>query len=71
MNDINIISKINSQAAQRDIPDQVAAGRFVVAEYAGLHYVNHTVFNDKASADLRVAEVNSDITQRAVLHIPT
>ena len=70
MNDIDVISRKNAEAAQRDIPTQVAAGKFVVAEYAGLHYISHSVFDDASAAQSRATAVNAEIGQRAVVHSP-
>lgn len=70
MDSLDIISRKNSEAAQRDIPAQVDAGKHVVAEYAGLHYISHSVFDDEIAARLRASEINAEIGQRAVVHSP-
>lgn len=50
MNDLNTISRLNAEAAERDIAPQLKAGKYVVAEYTGLHYVAHHVFDTEDAA---------------------
>ena len=70
MNDLNVIERKNTEAALRDIPSQVALGKYVVAEYDGLHYLTHSVFDTAAEASDRQAIVAASLGQRAVVHGP-
>jgi len=60
MQDINVIAKINAEAAERDIPQQLANGKHVVAEFAGLHYVAHHVFDTAEKAQHKAAQLNAE-----------
>lgn len=71
MQDLNVISKINAEAAQRDIPVQQAAGKYVVAEYSGLHYVAHHVFDTEVDANAKAIEIGNKVGQRASVYNPT
>lgn len=52
MQDLNVIAKLNAEAIERDIPRQLAAGKIVVAEYTGLHFVGYETFSgDNAEAE--------------------
>lgn len=53
MQDLNVINKLNNEAVQRDIPNQLAAGKHVVAEYAGLHFIGSSAFDTLAEAEAR------------------
>lgn len=60
MNDLNQINKQNNEAIERDIPNQLAAGKIVVAEYTGLHFVGYETFsgeNAEAEAQKKVADL--------------
>ena len=62
MQDLNVINKQNNEAIDRDIPRQLAEGKTVVAEYAGLHFVGYETFsgpNAEADAQAKVKELES------------
>lgn len=62
MQDLNIINQQNNEAIERDIPRQLADGKTVVAEYAGLHFVGYETFsgpNAEADAEARVKELEA------------
>ncbi len=62
MQDLHIINKLNAEAIERSIPQQLAAGRTVVAEYAGLHFVGYETFsgeNAEAEAQAKADEIAS------------
>jgi hypothetical protein len=78
MNDIATIARQNAAAVQRAIPDLVKAGHYVVAEYAGLHFIGTHSFRgeqdgrsaeDRANACLTELNGRGDST-RAELHKP-
>lgn len=78
MNDIATIARLNAEAVKRAIPDLLKAGHYVVAEYAGLHFIGtHTFRGDQDGrsaqerAEACVSELNArgDST-RAELHSP-
>lgn len=50
MNDLNQINENNARAIEREIPAQLAAGKFVVAEYAGLHFIRFETFDTEGPA---------------------
>lgn len=62
MNDLNTITRLNNEAVQRDIPRQLEAGKTVVANYAGLHFVGYDTYEGhdaEAQAEARVAELKA------------
>ena len=62
MQDLEIINKLNAEAIERSIPQQLAAGRVVVAEYAGLHFIGFETFSGEtalADAQAKLAKLNS------------
>jgi len=54
MNDLNTIIRLNAEAQAAEIPKAHAAGKFVVARYAGLSYVGHSDFDTAAQAQAEV-----------------
>ena len=73
MNDLNVIQRKNSEASSRDIPNQIAAGKTVVAEYHGLHYVGHEAFDGPDAAEKAAArkiEIEALPGQRGVIQAP-
>lgn len=59
MQDLNVIIDQNNKAAERDIPQQLAAGKHVVAEYAGVSYIAHHVFDNAEQAQHKQAQLNA------------
>lgn len=62
MQDLNVIARQNAAAVERDIPRQLAAGKIVVAEFTGLHFVGYETFsgdNAKKEAEAKLARLNS------------
>jgi hypothetical protein len=62
MQDLNVINKLNNEAVERDIPRQLAAGKIVVAEYSGLHFIGYETFSGddaEANAKAKVAEFSA------------
>lgn len=65
MNDLNTINRLNAEAIERDIPRQLAAGKIVVAEYTGLHFVGYETFsgpNAEAEAQAKLAQIECQAT---------
>lgn len=71
MNDLNVIARQNAQAIERDIPTQQAAGKYVVAEYAGLHFVGYHCFDKEVDANSKAAELGNEVGKRAQVYNPT
>ena len=58
MNDLNQIRRANNEAVQRDIPNQLAKGKFVTGEYTGLHFVGYHAYDTLGEAQAKAAEIN-------------
>lgn len=71
MQDLNVISKINAEAHERDIPNQQAKGLYVVAEYTGLHYTGYSTHKTQAEANAAACHVGAKIGRRAKVYNPT
>lgn len=59
MNDLNQIRENNNRAVQRDIPSKLKAGRYVTAEFTGLHFVGYHDFATRAEAQAKANEINA------------
>ena len=59
MNDLNQIRRANNEAVQRDIPNQLSKGKFVAAEYAGLHFIGYHAYDTLEAAAAIAAEINA------------
>lgn len=59
MNDLYQIQKANTAAVQRDIPNKLAKGRFVAAEYTGLHFVGYHDYATLGEAQAKADEINA------------
>lgn len=59
MNDLYAIKKQNAAAVQRDIPNQLAKGKFIAAEYTGLHFVGYHAYDTLAEAQAKATEINA------------
>lgn len=51
MNDLYVIQRQNTKAVADSIPSLRASGKWVVASYAGLHFVHAEGFANRADAD--------------------
>ena len=71
MNDLNVISRLNAEAHERDIPNQQAKGLYVVAEYTGLHYTGYSVHETQVEANAAACRVGNQIGRRAKVYNPT
>lgn len=72
MQDLNVINKLNSEAVQRDIPKQQAAGKYVVAQFAGLTFVGYSVHDTEGERNQAAVDYNNaSPTNRSELHNPT
>lgn len=71
MQDLDVIQRQNSQAHERDIPNQQANGLYVVAEYHGLHYVGYTTHASEAEANAKACEIGNEVGHRAKVYPPT
>lgn len=70
MQDLNVIAKLNSEAHERDIPNQQAKGNYVVAEYHGLSYVGYSTHADEAAANAKACEIGNEVGRRAKVYAP-
>ena len=59
MNDLNQIRRANNEAVQRDIPNQLSKGKFVAAEYAGLHFIGYHAYDTLPEAQAKAVEINA------------
>jgi cobyrinic acid a,c-diamide synthase len=50
MHDLHTINQLNAEAHAASIETACAAGKYVVAEYTGLHLMTTQVFDDEAAA---------------------
>ena len=71
MQDLDQIRKINSEAHERDIPNQQANGKYVVAEYHGLHYIGYTTHDSEVQANAKACEIGLEPGRRAKVFTPT
>lgn len=71
MNDIRQIARQNAEAVRNEIPKLTAAGKHVVAQYTGLHYVDCTIHDtaeEALAAKAAYEEVSPD--RRGEIHSP-
>jgi predicted methyltransferase len=59
MHDLATINKLNAEAIGRNIPAWRAAGKWVVAEYAGLSFVDAKPYDTEGQARVRQAELHN------------
>ena len=72
MQDLNIINKLNTEAIQRDIPVQQAAGKFVLAQFTGLTFIGYSVHDTEGERNQAAVDyVNASPTNRTKLFNPT
>lgn len=71
MQDLDVIQRQNSQAHERDIPNQQANGLYVVAEYHGLHYVGYSTHTSEVEANAKACEIGNEVGRRAKVYPPT
>lgn len=70
MHDLNTINRLNAEATERSIPALQAQGKFVVAEYHGLHLVGHSAHDTEADAQAKAAEVDAAIGHHSTISPP-
>ncbi|CAB4124560.1 hypothetical protein UFOVP61_18 [uncultured Caudovirales phage] len=71
MQDLNIITKLNNEATERDIPNQLAAGKYVAAQYTGLHFTGYTSHDTESECNAAAAaHVNAGPSNRSQIHRP-
>lgn len=71
MQDLNVIAQLNSEAHERDIPNQQAKGLYVVAEYHGLRYVGYSTHTSEVEANAKACEIGNEVGRRAKVYPPT
>lgn len=71
MQDLEVIQKLNSEAHERDIPNQQAKGLYVVAEYSGLNYTGYTTHETEAGANTAACDIGLQPGKRAKVYNPT
>lgn len=70
MQDLNVITKLNSEAHERDIPNQQAKGLYVVAKYIGLSYVGYSTHKTEVEANAAACEIGNTVGQRSKVYNP-
>lgn len=70
MRDINDIVQQNNDTWRPVIDNLVRQGRYVVAQYDGLHLVSVESFSDLRSAQDAAEHVNAAVGSRSELHFP-
>lgn len=71
MQALETIARQNAAATERDIPNQQAAGKHVVAQYAGLNFIGYQAFDTEKQAQAFAAEfVDECPGNRTELHRP-
>ena len=72
MQDLEIINRRNAEAVEAAIPKEVAAGKFVVGKYTGLHFVDYSAFTTEAERNQAAIDwTNAQPGHRVTLHNPT
>jgi hypothetical protein len=71
MNGLNTIARLNADATERNIPARTAAGKYVVAEYSGLHFTSYTEWDTEVAANAFACKVGSEVGKRAKVYHPT
>ena len=59
MHDLNQINKQNNQASLASIPQHLVDGKYVVAEYHGLHFMDCEAFATEEAAQAKVEKLNA------------
>lgn len=72
MNDLNTINRLNAEAFADSIARYQAQGRYVVAEYTGLHLTAIETFSDEPSAFAKFdSYIGRTDSTRGKLFLPT
>lgn len=71
MHEFHSIARVNKEQVNSLIPAHQAQGKFVVAEFHGLHFVDFKPYADQVDAETRLAELNDEIGKSGVLYHPT
>lgn len=72
MQDLNIINKLNTEAIQRDIPVQQAAGKWIVGQFSGLNFVGYSVHDTELERNKAAIDyANGGPGNRTELFSPT
>jgi hypothetical protein len=70
VNDLDIIQRKNTESIERTIPDQLAKGKWAVAEYAGLIFRDAQFFDTEVEAARHACVVGLRVGQRARVYPP-
>ncbi len=70
MQDIAIFARLNAEATERAIPQEVAKGKHVVAQYEGLAFFGHKAFDTRAEAEAYAADLNKQVGTSTKIHSP-
>lgn len=71
MQDLHTIRKLNAEAHERDIPNQQAKGKYVVAEYHGLTYVGYSTHTSEVEANAAACHIGNQPGRIAKVYNPT
>jgi len=70
MQDIAIYARLNAEATERAIPQEVAKGKHVVAHYEGLAFFGHKAFDTRAEAETFAADLNKQLGVTTKIYSP-
>lgn len=71
MNDLEVIARKNAEAVEASIPALLKQGKYVVARFIGLHFVDCETFSVRADAVHRAAQIDAQKnSERGVLYEP-
>lgn len=72
MQDLEVINRLNAEAVEAAIPKEVAAGKFVVGKYTGLHFVDYGAYPTEGERNqAAITWTNAGPSHRVTLHNPT
>ena len=70
MQSIEVFAKLNAEATERAIPQEVAKGLHVVAQYEGLSFFGHKAFSTRPEAEAYATELNKQPGTTTKIHSP-
>lgn len=71
MHDLNVIADLNAKAVQNAIPELLAQGKYVIAKYAGVNYIDCESYDDVLTAAKAAVDYESQAPgNRAKVHTP-
>lgn len=71
MHEFHNIARVNKEQVNSLIPFHQKEGKFVVAEYHGLHFVDFKIYSDQEQAEVALHALNAEVGKSGILHHPT